>query len=93
MFWYPYTGAAALSLVWPSDYACMSVGVAALVAAILLAVVVLQSTRGHRTASQFSRRRGLDAADGVAALPRPRVREVDLRWSKSQLHRASPRLR
>lgn len=47
MFWYPYTGAASLSLVWPSDIACTSLGLAALVAAVRLVMLVLQSTRAR----------------------------------------------
>ena len=31
MIWYPYTGAASLGLVWPSEIACTSLSLAALV--------------------------------------------------------------
>ena len=39
MFWYPYTGAVTLSLVWPSGIANTSLGLAALVAAGRLALL------------------------------------------------------
>ena len=43
MFWYPYTGAVTLSLVWPSGIANTSLGLAALVAAGRLALLALRA--------------------------------------------------
>ena len=45
MFWYPYTGAVTLSLVWPSGIANTSLGLAALVAAGWLALLALRAAR------------------------------------------------
>jgi hypothetical protein len=50
MFWYPYSGAASLSLVWPSEIACTSLSLAALVAAVRLAMLALQATRARAVA-------------------------------------------
>ena len=47
MFWYPYTGAASLSLVWPSEIACTSLSLAALIACFRLAMLALQATRAR----------------------------------------------
>ena len=47
MFWYPYTGAASLSLVWPSEIACTSLSLAALVCAGRLALLALQGMRAR----------------------------------------------
>jgi hypothetical protein len=45
MFWYPYTGAASLSLAWPSDIACTSLSLAALICVARLVLMVLQPSR------------------------------------------------
>jgi hypothetical protein len=45
MFWYPYTGAASLSLAWPSDIACTSLSLAAFICVGRLVLMILQSSR------------------------------------------------
>jgi len=50
MFWYPYTGAVTLSLVWPSGIANTSLGLAALVAAGRLALLALGAARTRAVA-------------------------------------------
>jgi hypothetical protein len=45
MFWYPYTGVTSLSLVWPSEIACTSLSLAALIAAARLAMLALGAAR------------------------------------------------
>jgi hypothetical protein len=50
MFWYPYTGAVTLSLVWPSGIANTSLGLAALVAAGWLALLALRAARTRAVA-------------------------------------------
>ena len=50
MFWYPYTGAVTLGLVWPSGIANTSLGLAALVAAGRLALLALRAARTRAVA-------------------------------------------
>lgn len=50
MFWYPYTGAIPLSLVWPSGVATTSLSLAALIAAGRLALLALRATRTRTVA-------------------------------------------
>lgn len=50
MFWYPYTGAVTLGLVWPSGIANTSLGLAALIAAGRLALLALRATRTRAVA-------------------------------------------
>jgi len=45
MFWYPYTGAMALGLDWPSGVATMSLSLAALVMAGQLVRLALRGAR------------------------------------------------
>ena len=45
MFWYPYTGAISLSLVWPSEIAATSLSLAAFIAAGRLALLALRAAR------------------------------------------------
>ena len=47
MFWYPYTAVTSLSLVWPSEIACTSLSLAALVAAGRLAMLALRAARAR----------------------------------------------
>ena len=47
MFWYPYTGAVSLSLVWPSEIAATSLSLAALVAAGRLAVLAWRAAHAR----------------------------------------------
>ena len=54
MFWYPYTGAMSLSLVWPSEIAMTSFGLAALVAAGRLAMLALRAARTRTVAVRLS---------------------------------------
>jgi hypothetical protein len=50
MFWVPYAGAVPLSLVWPSGIATTSFGLAALIAAGRLALLILQAARARTVA-------------------------------------------
>ena len=50
MFWYPYTAASSLSLVWPSEIACTSLSLATLVAAGRLAMLAYKSARARAVA-------------------------------------------
>ena len=50
MFWYPYTGVTSLSLVWPSEVACTSLSLAALIAAVRLAMLALRAGRTRAVA-------------------------------------------
>lgn len=50
MFWYPYTAASSLSMVWPSEIACTSLSLATLVAASRLAMLAYKAARTRAVA-------------------------------------------
>ena len=54
MFWYPYTGAVSLSLVWPSEIAATSLSLAALIAAGRLAMLALRASRTRTVAVPYT---------------------------------------